>query len=257
MPVIIITAAVALTLGASKIAKSIIILCNHDEFREEIDEYGRGDLVVEPTTCLIETNRVTTTAAMAQHLPVCGIVANFSNQSGDGAQETSEELVASNLIMPGPDGNISTGVAIYQREKIKVTNHRRVLYRKRNNFMHSIVAEIKLKGMKERTPAHELTVRHMLNDRMEGINIADRAIILPIALELCFIPTDVEIRAADLGRSSRAKERRNRLSKKPGLTLRRCWRAITGTHPEDQPLIESPLLPTIFNGERKCEEVYA
>jgi len=108
------------------------------------------------------------------------------------------------------DGNIKNPTSIYIQDKTRVTNHRRVMYRQRNNFTKALVAQVKLSiDWRTRDPANEKVARKMIKDAMaeHGLSITDSVRTLPIAIEAVFLPNDAEIYANDWRHSRAARNR--------------------------------------------------
>lgn len=134
------------------------------------------------------------------------------------------------------DGNIKNPTSIYIQDKTRVTNHRRVMYRQRNNFTKALVSQVKLSiDWHTRDPANEKVARKMIKDAMaeHGLCITDSVRMLPIALNAVFLPNDAEIYANDW-RHSRAYQNRIARFNAPedyngNLTyLRWLWHSCTG-----------------------------
>jgi len=108
------------------------------------------------------------------------------------------------------DGNIKNPTSIYIQDKTRVTNHRRVMYRQRNNFTKALVAQVKMSiDWRTRDPANEKVARKMIKDAMaeHGLSITDSVRTLPIAIEAVFLPNDAEIYANDWRHSRAARNR--------------------------------------------------
>jgi hypothetical protein len=136
--------------------------------------------------------------------------AHFDNQNN------SDAIVQNNFMQPPmvgikeSDGNIKNPTSIYIQDKTRVTNHRRVMYRQRNNFTKALVAQVKLSiDWRTRDPANEKVARKMIKDAMaeHGLSITDSVRTLPIAIEAVFLPNDAEIYANDWRHSRAARNR--------------------------------------------------
>jgi len=130
------------------------------------------------------------------------------------------------------DGNIKNATSIYIQDKTRVTNHRRIMYRQRNNFTNALVAQVKMSlDWQNRDAANEKVARKMIKDAMakHGLSITDSARTLPIAITAVFLPSDAEIYANDWRRSAATQKRINRFYN--GQTLRHparwLWNKLT------------------------------
>jgi hypothetical protein len=246
----IVIATTAIVIGIPAVYKSVksIFICISDDanraYDREIDaalsNSGLRELssyVVETTSVQVPESQVlipTKTPSTTPNLEEGKAIAMVAARLGDLWFERPEITVAPVIaplvdILPSDDGNLKTDTAVLIREKTKVTNHRRIMHRKRNGFTHSIVASVKLTmGTPVRDAANEKVVRKMINDLIgaHGVNIADAAIIVPIAVELVFIANDSEIVANQVRHSKRARER-NYAATRGGETVKEwMWRKV-------------------------------
>lgn len=129
----------------------------------------------------------------------------------------NQDAVEAEPFLPKPmvgyketDGNIKNPTSIYIKDKTRVTNHRRVMYRQRNNFTKALVSQVKMSiDWRTRDPANEKVARKMIKDAMaeHGLSITDSVRTLPIAIEAVFLPNDAEIYANDWRHSRAARNR--------------------------------------------------
>jgi len=134
------------------------------------------------------------------------------------------------------DGNIKNPTSTYILDKTRVTNHRRVMYRQRNNFTKALVAHVKMSiDWKNRDPANEKVARKMIKDAMNehGLSLTDSNRTLPIAIEAVFLPSDAEIYANDWRHSRAARNRVARYYAPEDYNgnlsyIRWIWNCITG-----------------------------
>jgi hypothetical protein len=139
---------------------------------------------------------------------ICDQYPTLGNQEAiAGNQPTSPNTLVG---IKTSDGNISNATSVYIRDKTRVTNHRRVMYRNRNNFTRALVAHVKLSiDWETRDAANEKVARKMIKDAMaeHGLSITDSVRTLPIAIEAVFLPNDAEIYANEWRHSRAAKKR--------------------------------------------------
>jgi len=131
-------------------------------------------------------------------------------QSNQDAIVESPTSQSSTVGIKESDGNITNPTSVYIQDKTRVTNHRRVMYRQRNNFTKALVAQVKMSiDWRTRDPANEKVARKMIKDAMaeHGLSITDSVRTLPIAIEAVFLPNDAEIYANDWRHSRAARNR--------------------------------------------------
>jgi len=183
---------------------------------EELSTYivettGQRSLGVEVNP---EATYVPTTPATWQHIENLEFLRKFFAQlkppNNQDAVVNSTSSQSSTVGIRESDGNITNPTSIYIQDKTRVTNHRRVMYRQRNNFTKALVAQVKMSiDWRTRDPANEKVARKMIKDAMaeHGLSITDSVRTLPIAIEAVFLPNDAEIYANDWRHSRAARNR--------------------------------------------------
>jgi len=183
---------------------------------EELSTYisettGQRSLSVEvkPEISYVSNNKVTW-----QHIENLEFLRKFfallKPQNNQDAIVPSSSSSTSTVGIKENDGNITNPTSVYIQDKTRVTNHRRVMYRQRNNFTKALVAQVKLSiDWRTRDPANEKVARKMIKDAMaeHGLSITDSVRTLPIAIEAVFLPNDAEIYANDWRHSRAARNR--------------------------------------------------
>jgi len=183
---------------------------------EELSTYisettGQRSLSVEvkPEISYVPNNKATW-----QHIENLEFLRKFfallKPQNNQDAIVPSSSSSTSTVGIKENDGNITNPTSVYIQDKTRVTNHRRVMYRQRNNFTKALVAQVKLSiDWRTRDPANEKVARKMIKDAMaeHGLSITDSVRTLPIAIEAVFLPNDAEIYANDWRHSRAARNR--------------------------------------------------
>lgn len=245
------------SLLAGAVVYKVLKYYNQRDHTNDVDYVADNSSLVELSTCLRET-QVQTVAATetvapiedgAEHFqgpqqspdPALGIIVPYVAVRAPPSEEVNES--SQDLRVVGPDGTIHSGTATYVREKTKVTNHRRVLYRCGRKALHTIVAEIKMRMYQPTADrANYLTASKMATDLINkhGIHPRDAAWLHPRVVAHVFIPSNDDIIASDISRSYRAKQRIARM-KRGKRSLWGALAAVLGFEPEPDLIGWSPL----------------
>jgi hypothetical protein len=166
------------------------------------------------------------------------------NTGGSNETTLSPDDSSGDISMVGPDGTTASSTATYVRIKTKVTNHRRVMYRRRRAALHSIVAEIKLRLFQAAPDrANLLAASKMALDLLNkhGVHPKDKAMLHPRIVAHVFIPSDDEIIASDISKCHRARQRVARM-KQGNQSLLGAIKYLLGFGEDTTDIVSSPTI---------------